>query len=140
MINVVAAVIQQDDQIYCFKKGAAKYPYLSHKFEFPGGKVERDEDHSSALIREIKEELDTDIIVEHHLLSVTHAYPDFTIRLHFYACQIAPDDKGESRIKRLTEHTEYVCLDIDKLHSVEWLPADLPAVDYLLANADIKPL
>jgi 8-oxo-dGTP diphosphatase len=129
MIDVVAAIIKEDDLIYCFKKGEAKFDYLSNKYEFPGGKVEADEDHRQALKREIDEELHSDIEVGQHLLTVEHSYPDFSIRLHFYAC------KCLGPIVQLTEHTELTRLPVNQLLDIEWLPADLPAVNYLMNNA-----
>ncbi|MDT0581996.1 (deoxy)nucleoside triphosphate pyrophosphohydrolase [Brumicola blandensis] len=129
MIEVVAAVIKEDGLVYCFKKGQAKYDYLSNKFEFPGGKVEAGEDHRQALRREINEELLTDIDVGEHLLSVEHNYPDFSIRLHFYTCTILRP------IGRLTEHTQLVELPTEQLLELDWLPADVPAVNFLLKNA-----
>lgn len=129
MIEVVAAIIRQDDLIFCFKKGKAKFDYLSDKYEFPGGKVEANEKHRPALKREIQEELHTVIEVKEHLLTVEHDYPDFSIRLHFYECV------SESPIIRLTEHTEVKRLPVDKLREIDWLAADQPAVDYLIKNA-----
>ncbi|WP_371195976.1 (deoxy)nucleoside triphosphate pyrophosphohydrolase [Glaciecola sp. SC05] len=128
MIDVVAAIIKQDELIHCFKKGQAKFDYLSFKYEFPGGKVEENEDHRQALKREIDEELQTSIEVGEHLLSVEHDYPDFSIRLHFYACTcVGP-------IVQLTEHTDLKRLPVEKLREIEWLPADESAVDYLTRN------
>ena len=130
MIEVVAAVIEKDGLIYCFKKGQVKFDYLSHKFEFPGGKVEANEDHQGALKREIEEELNTQIEVQRHLISAEHEYPDFSICLHFYHCKLL------SAIGSPTEHTEYVALPAKQLTTIEWLPADLPAVKYLMNNAE----
>jgi 8-oxo-dGTP diphosphatase len=52
-IAVVASVIFQDDMVHCCKKGPHKYEYLSHRFEFPGGKIEPGENKEEALKREI---------------------------------------------------------------------------------------
>jgi len=126
MIEVVAAIIEKDGLIYCFKKGKAKFDYLSFKYEFPGGKIEPNELHEDALKREIDEELQTNIYVGEHLISVEHQYPDFAIKLHFYACTC------DGPIISLTEHIELQCLPIKRLRELDWLPADEPAVDYLL--------
>jgi len=40
-IDVVAAVFVEGSEVYCFKRGNSKFEYLSNKFEFPGGKIER---------------------------------------------------------------------------------------------------
>lgn len=130
MIEVVAAIIHKNGLIHCFKKGEAKFDYLSHKFEFPGGKVEKNEDHREALKREIEEELNTVIEVGAHLLTVEHSYPDFSIRLHFYDC----DCPGT--IVSLNEHVELKLMPVSKLNEIEWLPADKPAVDYLVQHAE----
>jgi 8-oxo-dGTP diphosphatase len=129
MIEVVAAVIEQNGLILCFKKGKTGFDYLSYKYEFPGGKVEANENHRQALTREIKEELHTDITVGEHLISAEYEYPDFSIRLHFYACRSAIP------IQKLTEHIEVVGLSVLNLKDIDWLPADLPAVNYLIKNA-----
>ena len=129
MIDVVAAVISTDGKINCLKKGVGKFDYLSHKFEFPGGKVESGEDHQHALIREIKEELDTDIVVDDFLLTVEHDYPDFSIRLHFYACT------AKQPIQTLIEHVELRLLPPADLHQIPWLDADMPAVDLIVQRA-----
>ncbi len=42
-IEVVAAIIVHEGSILCVQRGPAKYPYISEKWEFPGGKVEAGE-------------------------------------------------------------------------------------------------
>ena len=53
MIEVVAAVIVKDNMILATQRG---YGEFKGKWEFPGGKVEFNENLENALIREIKEE------------------------------------------------------------------------------------
>ncbi|WP_121975923.1 NUDIX domain-containing protein, partial [Acinetobacter stercoris] len=60
-LKVVAAVIHHEGKILCAQKGTHKYDYLANKFEFPGGKVESNESNETAIIREIKEELNLSI-------------------------------------------------------------------------------
>ena len=60
-IEVVAAIIYYKDKILCVQRGENKYPYISNKFEFPGGKLENGETKTEALKREISEELNMDI-------------------------------------------------------------------------------
>ena len=48
MVEVVAAVIEYQNKLLAFQRGAAKYTYVANKFEFPGGKVERGEDLRAA--------------------------------------------------------------------------------------------
>ena len=60
--NVVAAVIYYNDKILCVQRGNHKYAYIANKYEFPGGKIEPGESKEAAIFREIKEELDIELI------------------------------------------------------------------------------
>ena len=57
-INVVAAIIIKDNKIFATQRG---YGEFKDGWEFPGGKVEQGEAPENAIVREIKEELDTEI-------------------------------------------------------------------------------
>ena len=127
-IEVVAAIIFDKDAVYCFRRGKNKFSYLSNKFEFPGGKLEDGEDKQQALEREILEELSVAIDIREELLTIDHEYPDFMITMTCFACRIK-----EGTIQ-LSEHTEVVLQKIKDLRKLDWLPADIPAVDYLMDN------
>ena len=127
-IEVVAAIIFRGKSVYCFRKGKNKFDYLSGKFEFPGGKIEIGEEKPQALIREILEELSVKIIVQKELLKYSYEYPDFILTLTCFKSEI------ESGNFVLSEHTEVILKRIDELNSLEWLPADIPAVNYLMEN------
>jgi 8-oxo-dGTP diphosphatase len=75
MIEVVAAVIEFDGKLLAFQRGPAKYEYVANKYEFPGGKVEKGEDHKIALARELREELDVDAEVKEYIMTIEHASP-----------------------------------------------------------------
>ena len=128
-LEVVAAVIQHQDKILCALKGEHKYPYLSNKYEFPGGKVEVEETLEQALIREIKEELNLDIEVSQYLLTVEHAYPNFNIELATFLCTTKTIDA-----LALSEHQDIKWCSIDELEQLDWAAADIPIVKYLLDN------
>ena len=117
-IDVVAAVIVAEGEIFCVKRGTGKHSYTSDKYEFPGGKVEEGETREQALKREILEELNIRIDIQKHLITVYHEYPDFSITLHAFICEI-----GHGSIV-LNEHKEYKWLLPEQLHSVEWAAAD----------------
>jgi len=81
---VVAAVIERDDAFLLTLRQAGTH--LADHWEFPGGKVHVSETHVEALRRELFEELDIVATVGESVYTVTHAYPEKTVELHFYRC------------------------------------------------------
>jgi 8-oxo-dGTP diphosphatase len=124
-IDVVAAIIQCGDEILCVQRGPAKFEYISKKYEFPGGKIEIGESKETAIIREIKEELQLDIIDPKFFNTVNHQYPDFFITMHSYICLV------ENKDVILTEHIDQKWLKIEELDSLDWAAADIPIVQKL---------
>ena len=121
-IEVVAAIIKKGDTILATQRG---YGDLKDGWEFPGGKIEPGEAYDAALIREIKEELDVDIVVNEHVITIDYkGYEKFDLTMHCYLCSLAND----SNII-LVEHEAAKWLSKDSLYSVDWLPADIDAVD-----------
>ena len=100
-IAVIAAVIKHEDKILCVQRAPSKYDYISLKYEFPGGKVEQDETPEQAIIREIQEELNMEIVVHSHLITVDYDYPDFSISLNTFLCRTNNKDL------QLLEHVDY---------------------------------
>jgi mutator protein MutT len=90
-IVVVAAVIEQDGRFLVTRRQPGVH--LAGMWEFPGGKIDPDETHADALSREIREELDADVVVGDLVLATTHAYPEKTVTLFFYRCTMV----GEAR-------------------------------------------
>ncbi len=119
-IEVVAAVIRNDDKIFATQRG---YGDFKGGWEFPGGKIEEGETPESALIREIQEELDTEVSVDKHIQTVDYDYPKFHLTMHCYMCSI------KSGTLELKEHAASKWLTLDTIDSVEWLPADLAIID-----------
>lgn len=124
-IEVVAAIIVDEGEILCAQRGENKLAYLSKKFEFPGGKLERDETLEQALMREIEEELKASISIDRFFMTVEHSYPDFKIIMHSFICN------ASNRDLVLTEHLQAVWLDIYKLDILDWAAADIPIVEKL---------
>ena len=85
-IAVVAAVIEHDNRFLITRRQHGVH--LAGMWEFPGGKVGTGESHAAALQREILEELDTDVAVSDLVLETAHAYPDRTVTLFFYRCDL----------------------------------------------------
>jgi mutator protein MutT len=84
---VVAAVIERDGRFLLTLRPEGTH--LAGHWEFPGGKCLSHETHAEALRRELHEELDIAGDIGACLFSVTHAYADREVELHFYACEFA---------------------------------------------------
>lgn len=121
-IEVVAAIIQDGAMIFATRRG---YGEFKGGWEFPGGKMELGETPKQALIREIKEELDTDIEVGELLDTVEYDYPSFHLTMHCFLCTVK---SGELVLK---EHEAAKWLTKETLDSVDWLPADLGLLEKL---------
>ena len=114
-IRVVAAIIMDHGKVFATQRG---YGEFKDGWEFPGGKIEPDEAPEEAVIREIKEELDTEIEVIELLDTVEYDYPKFHLSMDCFVCHI----KSGNLV--LKEHEAAAWLTKDTLDSVDWLPAD----------------
>ena len=119
-IEVVAAVIVRDGKYFATQRG---YGEFKDYWEFPGGKMEPGESREEALVREIREELDTDIRVDAFLTTVDCEYPSFHLTMHCYLCSVV---SGSLVLK---EHENAAWLKREELESVAWLPADVRVVE-----------
>ena len=125
-VEVVAAVITFNNKFLCVQRGESKFDYISKKFEFPGGKIEKGESKIDALKREIFEELNIDIEIISEFITVNHLYPDFGLIMHSYICSV------NTMTVKLNEHLDSKWLKLDELHVLDWAAADVPIVDALL--------
>ena len=121
-VRVVAAVIKSGNKIFATQRG---YGEFKGGWEFPGGKIEPGETPEAAIIREIKEELDTEIIPFKMFHTVEYDYPDFHLSMD---CFYATVKKGELVLK---EAKSAKWLSADELDSVNWLPADMEVVEII---------
>ena len=114
-IEVVAAIIRRGDTVFATQRG---YGDFKDWWEFPGGKMEPGETPEDALLREIREELSTDIRVDKFLYTVDYDYPTFHLTMHCYMCSLLCE------ALHLNEHEAARWLKGEDIHSVNWLPAD----------------
>ena len=121
-IQVVAAIIKEVNRILATQRG---YGDFQGGWKFPGGKIELGETKEEALIREIREELDTEVIVEELFDTVEYDYPNFHLSMDCFICSIKT---GNFVLK---EHQEARWLTKETLDSVEWLPADQGLIEKL---------
>ena len=124
-IRVVAAIIKAinengDPIIFATQRG---YGEFKGGWEFPGGKIEEGETPQEALVREIKEELETEISVGELIDTIEYDYPTFHLSMDCFFAEIA---FGNLVLK---EHEAAKWLTKDELDSVEWLPADVTLIE-----------
>ena len=126
IVKVVAAVIcdslDEKKQIFATARG---YGEFKGQWEFPGGKVEEGETPQQALIREIEEELDTEIEVGELIQTVEYDYPNFHLSMD---CFWAVVKTGKLVLKE-AEAARW--LTKEELDSVNWLPADIDLIQRL---------
>lgn len=121
VIQVVAAVIVEDGKIFATQRGPGmKLPGM---WEFPGGKIEAGESAKTALRREIQEELECAIEIGEEVTTTEYEYDFGIVRLTSLWASLV-----DAR-PTLTEHQEARWLNSNELFSVEWAPADVPAIE-----------
>lgn len=120
-IEVVGAVIVSSGEVLCAQRGP-NGP-LSGLWEFPGGKVEAGESRRQALAREITEELDCGIEVGDRITTTRHDYDFAVITLTTFWCVLTRGMPAQS------EHSALLWVPPEELASLDWAPADVPAVD-----------
>lgn len=118
-VHVVAAIIRKDGKIFATQRG---YGEFKDSWEFPGGKVEEGETKEAALIREIREELDTEISIGEQVAHVEYDYPKFHLSMECFWAEVV---SGNLVLK---EHKAARWLSGKELDSVDWLPADLELI------------
>lgn len=124
-IRVVAAITKATNEggeliIFATQRG---YGDFKGGWEFPGGKIEEGETPQEALVREIKEELETEISVGELIDTIEYDYPTFHLSMDCFWAEIVSGNLV------LTEHEAAKWLTKDELDSVEWLPADIILID-----------
>lgn len=124
-IKVVAAIIQKENKILATKRG---YGEFINMWEFPGGKIESGETKEQAIVREIKEELNIEISVDKFAMDIEYQYPNFYLFMSCFMCSIK-----EGSIE-LLEHNDGKWITKEELNTLNWLPADIDAVNYLKEN------
>ena len=120
VVNVVAAIIRDNDKIFATQRGYGEFKGF---WEFPGGKIEDGETPQEALVREIKEELETKIAIGELIDTIEYDYPKFHLSMDCFWAEIISGNLI------LNEHEAAKWVTKDELDSVEWLPADVTLIE-----------
>lgn len=123
-IEVVCAVILNEKKQMLIGKRRSKK--LAGYWEFPGGKVEKNEEVKQALKRELTEEIGAETAIGPMVVpAYTYQYEFGNVRLYFYFAQL----KDEMISPKIYE--EYAWLSVSQLASKKWLPANQKVLDGL---------
>ena len=124
MIKVVAALIEKNNKILIAKRSTGD-PNVLGKWEFPGGKVEPNEDELHAIEREILEEFELKVKAKTFLINNVCEYPNKIVDLRLYSCDYI---SGEFK---LHNHSEIAWVNKDELLNYDLAPADIPLAEYI---------
>ncbi|HMD35820.1 MAG TPA: (deoxy)nucleoside triphosphate pyrophosphohydrolase [Vicinamibacterales bacterium] len=117
-IVVAAAIVERGGRFLLTRR--QKGVHLEGFWEFPGGKCDAGETLTACLRRELREELAVDASVGEEVFSITHAYPDRSVELHFFRCEIAGEPAPQMG------------------QAMRWVPrAELPTLEFPPADAEL---
>ena len=125
-IRVVAAIIHKDNKILIARRKQGTH--LEFKWEYPGGKVEENEDEKDALKRELLEEFEISSEINKYITESFHEYDKNKINLRAYSV------KHLSGNFKLNDHDRIEWITIEELTKYDFAPADVPINNYLIKN------
>ena len=127
MVQVAAALIWQGDKFMICQRPVNKTRAL--EWEFVGGKAEKGETLEEALIRECHEEIGVTVSVGEVFMELDHVYPDITIHLTLFNCEIA-----EGTVQKL-EHNDIRFITPDEIPQYNFCPADKEILKKIIAES-----
>lgn len=125
IIHVVGAIIENEEMKIL---AALRSPEMTlpNYWEFPGGKIEQGESKQEALKREIREELGCTIDVFEQVEDTTYEYEKFIVRLETFMAKVT------NGVPKVSEHAELKWISRQELKTLNWAPADIPAIQKLV--------
>lgn len=129
VIEVSAGLVFRSGKLLITQRHADAH--LGGLWEFPGGKREPGETFEQCLARELREELGVEVVVGELFDTITHAYPERTVRLKFFLCQLPhgePQPLDCAAVK---------WVDHDGLAAHEFPAADAALLDKIKANSSL---
>ncbi len=128
MVQVVAALIWQGDKFMICQRPVTKTRAL--EWEFVGGKAEKGETLEEALIRECHEEIGVTVKVGEIFMELDHVYPDITIHLTLFNCEIA-----EGTVQKL-EHNDIRFITPAEIPQYNFCPADKEILEKIIRECN----
>lgn len=125
-IEVVAGIIFCHNKILCVQRPEGKYDYISFKWEFPGGKIEKNESKEEALKRELLEELDLDVMDISSFMDISYQYPDFILNMSTFVCSVSTNQINRK------EHINHTWLYPHEMKSLDWAAADVEIIERII--------
>ncbi|HEX2951369.1 MAG TPA: (deoxy)nucleoside triphosphate pyrophosphohydrolase [Armatimonadota bacterium] len=122
-LHVVLAYIERNGSVLITRRPAGVH--LAGYWEFPGGKVQTDESFSTALRRELCEEIGVTIAVNGEIATTRFHYPDRTVELHLFRCAIV---HGEPELLQVAEIR---WIPVDELGEYTFPPANVALLDVI---------
>jgi len=123
MIRVAAAILQQDGKYLITRRH--KHSHLGHLWEFPGGKLEKDESPEACIVRECREEIGIEVKPLRLFHEVQHSYPEVTVHLYFFICEIVSGNP------QALDCAGIAWADAQELKNYEFPEADLDLIQTL---------
>ncbi len=126
-IRVVGAMLEREPGRYLItqRQKTASLPLL---WEFPGGRVHEGEGDADALVRELKERLGLDVIVDEQAMATHHDYESYTVDFRVFHCRLAREDQDVSHAK-VNDHRWAA---LDEMGQYQFPPADARTLAKLL--------
>lgn len=124
IVVVGAVILSAEGKIFATKRGEKMS--LPGLWEFPGGKIEAGETPQQALVREVQEELGAHVEVGEFVTTTDHEYDFGIVSLSTYRCELV------SGTPTISEHSDSIWIEPNRLDELEWAPADVPAVEILM--------
>jgi 8-oxo-dGTP diphosphatase len=122
IVHVAVGVIVREQEYFLTKR--LDSAHQGGKWEFPGGKVEKDETVAQALHRELQEEIAIDILSCYPLIEIDHDYGDKKVRLDVYVV----DNFQQEPVAQEGQQSGWFTLD-------ELIKLDFPAANAAIVEA-----
>ena len=128
-MKVVAAILTYNKKVLAFRRPYIKNnSHISLKYEFPGGKIKKNETKVTALKRELHEELNLNISNFNEYYFTSHDYIKYKVDISFYIARL------KILNLKLNFHNQYKLVCIKNLKNLDWLQADFSVINYIQKN------